>query len=29
VRDERIRLNTEAELTRLIEDPNTYLEQAE
>jgi len=25
VRDERIRLNTEAELTRVIEDVNTYL----
>lgn len=28
VRDERIRLTTEAELTRLIEDLNQYLEQA-
>lgn len=28
VRDERIRLSTEAELTRLIEDLNHYLEQA-
>lgn len=28
VRDERIRLNTEAELTRLIEDVNQYLEMA-
>jgi len=28
VRDERIRLNAEAELTRLIEDLNQYLEQA-
>lgn len=27
VRDERIRLNTEAELTRLVEDVNAYLEQ--
>lgn len=27
VRDERIRLTTEAELTRLIEDLNQYLEQ--
>ncbi|HBB32988.1 MAG TPA: hypothetical protein DDZ80_00875 [Cyanobacteria bacterium UBA8803] len=27
VRDERIRLSTEAELTRLIEDVNQYLEQ--
>lgn len=27
VRDDRIRLTTEAELTRLIEDLNTYLEQ--
>jgi hypothetical protein len=26
VRDERIRLTTEAELTRVIEDINTYLE---
>ncbi|MBW4654182.1 MAG: hypothetical protein KME20_14265 [Kaiparowitsia implicata GSE-PSE-MK54-09C] len=29
VRDDRIRLNTEAELTRLVEDLNTYLEQVE
>lgn len=28
VRDERIRVTTEAELTRLIEDLNQYLEQA-
>lgn len=28
VRDERIRLTTEAELTRLIEDLNLYLEQS-
>jgi hypothetical protein len=28
LRDDRIRLNTEAELTRLIEDLNQYLEQA-
>lgn len=28
VRDERIRLTTEAELTRLIEDLNLYLDQA-
>jgi hypothetical protein len=27
LRDERIRLNTEAELTRVIEDVNQYLEQ--
>lgn len=27
LRDERIRLNTEAELTRLIEDVNQFLEQ--
>ena len=27
VRDDRIRLNTEAELTRVIEDVNHYLEQ--
>jgi len=27
IRDERIRLTTEAELTRLIEDLNQYLEQ--
>lgn len=27
VRDDRIRLSTEAELTHLIEDINTYLEQ--
>ncbi|MEM9266523.1 MAG: hypothetical protein AAGA46_13460 [Cyanobacteria bacterium P01_F01_bin.13] len=27
VRDERIRLTTEAELTRIIEDVNIYLEQ--
>ncbi len=27
IRDERIRLSTEAELTRLIEDVNQYLEQ--
>jgi hypothetical protein len=27
LRDERIRLTTEAELTRLIEDVNQYLEQ--
>jgi hypothetical protein len=27
LRDERIRLSTEAELTRLIEDVNQYLEQ--
>ncbi|HEY9620613.1 MAG TPA: hypothetical protein V6C78_09605 [Crinalium sp.] len=27
LRDDRIRLNTEAELTRLIEDINQYLEQ--
>lgn len=27
VRDERIRLNTEAELTRVIDDLNQYLEQ--
>jgi hypothetical protein len=27
LRDDRIRLNTEAELTRLIEDVNQYLEQ--
>lgn len=27
LRDERIRLNTEAELTRLIEDINLFLEQ--
>lgn len=27
VRDERIRLTTEAELTRLVEDVNHYLEQ--
>jgi hypothetical protein len=27
LRDDRIRLNTEAELTRLIEDLNEYLEQ--
>lgn len=29
VRDDRIRLTTEAELTRLIEDVNQFLEQAE
>jgi len=29
VRDERIRLTTEAELTRLVEDLNVYLEQQE
>jgi len=28
VRDERIRLTTEAELTRLVEDLNQYLEQS-
>ncbi|MEM9542955.1 MAG: hypothetical protein AAGA60_26115 [Cyanobacteria bacterium P01_E01_bin.42] len=28
VRDERLRLTTEAELTQLIEDINTYLEQS-
>jgi len=28
LRDERIRLSTEAELTRLIDDLNEYLEQA-
>ena len=28
IRDERIRLTTEAELTRLIEDIGQYLEQA-
>jgi hypothetical protein len=28
VRDDRIRLTTEAELTRLIDDVNQYLEQA-
>ena len=28
IRDERIRLSTEAELTRLIDDLNEYLEQA-
>lgn len=28
LRDERIRLTTEAELTRLIEDLNTFLEEA-
>jgi hypothetical protein len=28
LRDDRIRLTTEAELTRLIEDVNQYLEQA-
>jgi len=28
LRDERIRLSTEAELTRVIEDLNEYLEQA-
>lgn len=28
VRDERIRITTEAELTRIIEDVNLYLEQA-
>lgn len=28
VRDERIRITTEAELTRMIEDVNLYLEQA-
>jgi hypothetical protein len=28
LRDDRIRLNTEAELSRLIEDINQYLEQA-
>jgi hypothetical protein len=28
VRDERIRLSTEAELTRLLEDLNHYLEQS-
>lgn len=27
LRDDRIRLSTEAELTRLVEDLNTYLEQ--
>jgi hypothetical protein len=27
LRDDRIRINTEAELTRLIEDVNQYLEQ--
>jgi hypothetical protein len=27
LRDDRIRLNTEAELTRLVEDINQYLEQ--
>ena len=29
LRDEKIRLTTEAELTQLIEDVNNYLEQAE
>lgn len=29
VRDDRIRLNTEAELTRLIEDLNEYLEHSD
>lgn len=29
LRDERIRLSTEAELTRVIEDVNQYIEQAE
>ncbi|MEO0536972.1 MAG: hypothetical protein AAF215_24325 [Cyanobacteria bacterium P01_A01_bin.123] len=29
VRDDRIRLSTEAELTRLIEDVNQYLEQVD
>jgi hypothetical protein len=29
LRDDRIRLTTEAELTRLIEDVNQYLEQAD
>ncbi|MDM9380110.1 hypothetical protein QUB80_05280 [Chlorogloeopsis sp. ULAP01] len=29
VRDDKIRLSTEAELTRVIEDVNLYLEQAE
>jgi hypothetical protein len=28
IRDERIRLTTEAELTRLVEDLNQYLEQS-